>query len=114
MSIGEQLDAALGRIDELETKLNLVLTYLDERGVDRINTLEYKLNRLAIASIQMKNMLSVLVQQTGKGQSDFTYFTPWFDWIGTVIDNSMPTNAQPGRTELEEQITAPEQPQSED
>lgn len=98
------------QIDILEGKLILVLDYLDTRVVDRLNKLEWLINRICIAAYCARNVLAVWSQSLGSGyksmfDSQDVYMQPFLsDSIQTGLSPEPPV---PARTELEAQIVSP-------
>lgn len=98
------------QINVLEGKLILVLDYLDTRVVDRLNKLEWLINRVCIGAYCARNVLAVWSQSLGSAyrtmfESQDVFMTPFLsDSIQTSLSPEPPV---PTRNELEAQIVSP-------
>lgn len=95
------------QIDILEAKLILVLDYLDQRVVDRLNKIEKDLNRVAIGAMQLRTLASIFAEKT-RTTEHFQNMAHPLSFIGDTINTSLdPEYPLAPRTELEAQIVSP-------
>lgn len=95
------------QIEVLEGKLILVLDYLDQRVVDRLNKMEWNLNRHAISGYTLKqvtNMVCNEIQRPSFIQGVEHTLSGFHDSIDTALSYDPPV---PTRNELEAQIVSP-------
>lgn len=110
----ERLDAAekenalqKAQIDILEAKLVLVLDYLDQRVVDRLNKLEFDLNRVAVAGQTLVGLAQSAAHATDNLEA-FNRMAHPLSFIGDTVNTALPTDYPlPPRTDLEKQIVSP-------
>lgn len=105
------------QIDILEGKLILVLDYLDQRVVDRLNKLEWLSNRICIGAYLARNVLAVWSQKlfavrgiVGDGYKEMfdSQDVNMQPFLGQSIQSDLsPEPPVPTRNELEAQIVSP-------
>lgn len=94
------------QIAVLEAKLILVLDYLDQRVVDRLNKVEFDLNRVAFGAAKLHDIAQVTNDPDQK-EALLRLAHP-ISFIRDSINTALPFEyPMPPRTELEAQIVSP-------
>lgn len=95
------------QINILEAKLILVLDYLDTRVVDRLNKVEFDLNRVAVAGQSLVGLAQITTIATDNRDAYDRMAHP-LSFIGDTVNTALPIEyPMPARTELEVEIKSP-------